>query len=189
MRRKQLELIEDFLNGNLSKTKLFADLTIVCQERIEHGRQVMIAELDKIDEAIKSRGDDCGTFDLKNEIVASHHRMKASLENDLIRTKQLYSKAASITLENGLLSCFFTQRKSDDFSLQAEAESIRIAGHELYLRKVMIRVPDYFLESDPREDWQFAVWILMILRQNNYLISGIIAEEYSATEYLEVHYL
>ena len=110
MRRKQLELIEDFLNSNLSKTKLFADLTTVCQESIEHGRQVMAAELDTLDEAIKRRGDDRGTFDLKNEIVASHHTMKASLENDLIRTKQLYSKAASITLENGLLSCFFTQR-------------------------------------------------------------------------------
>ena len=188
MRRKQLELIEDFLNSNLSKTKLFADLTIVCQERIEHGRQVMIAELDKIDEAIKSRGDDCGTFDLKNEIVASHHTRKASLENDLIRTKQLYSKAASITLENGLLSCFFTQRKSDSFSSQAESESIDIAGNRLYLRKVMIRVPDCFLESDPCKDLFFAVWILKILRQNNYLISGIISEE-SATEHLEVLYL
>ena len=188
MRRKQLELIGDLLNGNLSKTKLFADLTIVCQERIEHGRQVMIAELDNLDEAIKRRGDDRGTFDLKNEIVASNHRMKASLENDLIRTKQLYSKAASITLENGLLSCFFTQRKSDDFSSQAESESIDIAGNRLYLRKVMIRLPDRFLESDPREDLLFAVWILKILRQNNYLISGIISEEV-ATEHLEVHYL
>ena len=188
MRRKQLELIEDFLNSNLSKTKLFADLTTVCQESIEHGRQVMAAELDTLDEAIKRRGDDRGTFDLKNEIVASHHTMKASLENDLIRTKQLYSKAASITLENGLLSCFFTQRKSDGFSSQAESESIRIAGQVLYLRKVMIRLPDRFLESDPREDLLFAVWILKILRQNNYLISGIISEEV-ATEHLEVHYL
>lgn len=188
MRKKQLELIEDFLNGNLSKTKLFADLTIVCQERIEHGKQVMIAELDKIDEAIKSRGDDCGTFDLKNEIVAHYQITKSSLEKELIRTKQLYSKAASITLENGLLSCFFTQRKAVGVSSQDESESIRIAGHELYLRKVMIRLPDRFLESDPREDLLFAVWILKILSQNNYLISGIISEEV-ATEHLEVHYL
>lgn len=188
MRKKQIELIEDFLNGNLSKTKFFADLTIVCQESIEHGRQAMLAELDKIDESIKSSGDDKGTFDLKNEIVANYQITKSSLENDLVRTKQLYSKAASITLENGLLSCFFTQRKSDDFSSQAESESIDIAGNRLYLRKVMIRLPDRFLESDPREELLFAVWILNILRQNNYLISGIISEEV-ATEHPEVHYL
>lgn len=188
MRKKKLELIEDFLNGNLSKTKLFADLTTVCQESIENGEQAMLAALDKIDQAIKSRGDDCGTFDLKNEIVAHYQITKSSLENELIRTKQLYSKAASITLENGLLSCFFTQRKSDDFSSQAESESIDIAGNRLYLRKVMIRLPDRFLESDPREDLLFAVWILKILRQNNYLISGIISEEV-APEPLEVHYL
>lgn len=188
MRKKQIELIEDFLNGNLSKTKFFADLTIVCQESIEHGRQAMLAELDKIDESIKSSGDNEGTFDLKNKIVAGYQTTKSSLEKELIRTKQLYSKAASITLENGLLSCFFTQRKSDSFSSQAESESIDIAGNRLYLRKVRVRVPDRFLESDPREDLLFAVWILKILRQNNYLISGIISEEV-ATEHPEVHYL
>ena len=188
MRKKQFELIEDLLNGNLSKTKLFADLTIVCQESIEHGRQAMLAELDKIDESIKSSGDDKGTFDLKNEIVAGYQTTKAFLENELIRTKQLYRKAAGITLENGLLTCFFTQHKSDSFSPHAEAESIKVAGHVLYLRKVIVRVPDRFLESDPREDLLFAVWILKILRQNNYLISGIISEE-SATEHLEVLYL
>jgi hypothetical protein len=188
MRKKQFELIEDFLNGNLSKTKLFADLTIVCQESIKQGKQAMLATLDKIDEAIKSRGDDSGTFDLKNEIFANYQITKSSLEKELIRTKQLYSKAASITLENGLLRCFFTQRKSDSFSSQAESESIDIAGNRLYLRKVMVRVPDRFLESDPREDLLFAVWILKILRQNNYLISGIISEEV-ATGYPEVYYL
>jgi len=139
-------------------------------------------------EAIKSRGDDSGTFDLKNEIFANYQITKSSLEKELIRTKQLYSKAASITLENGLLRCFFTQRKSDSFSSQAESESIDIAGNRLYLRKVMVRVPDRFLESDPREDLLFAVWILKILRQNNYLISGIISEEV-ATGYPEVYYL
>ena len=176
-KHKKLLFVKYLLRGDLSKTQLFDELTRQCNKSICCSIVQMEAELKVIYDGIQRRGDDLGTHNLIDEIVANCKLDNGAKKQRLLQIKQLYNKAASIAIEDGYLICFATSLDEQKWSTNAESEFVQILDQRYILHKIAIKIPDPFLKSDLELDNLFATWVLKVLSKHNLLIAGVIAQE------------
>lgn len=182
------------VSGDLSTSQFFLALDRELKIAIEKGDKKLKEEIDNIRAIGEKYKDDDYGFEQKNYAAGSWESDKERINQKVQNQKKLYTKACSIQIKENYLYLFITRLVGYNLSNEEKqalikqeggnCEILEIAGKKHLLFEVKTPIPNEFSNADPRDNEEFASWMLNRLRCNA-LCAVLMANEWKTDDQFE----